>query len=191
MTDDERSEQRKELEKLGVHFIETPMLTDDGFVSPVFEAELNAAIEGAWDDATRRCEEDPEWNTPRWTHWREVVGYFTHWAVRQIECHDKTPFPPGLEKMVGYLSACIRPRFDKQTMALLSLIDIERMLIEVLWPMETFQSWNKAEVLPGWLDLHALLRNVCCSIRNERREFDRFNLRFDTENASYGDGEGI
>src|SRR5208337_3646257 len=159
--------------------------------SPVFEAELFAAINGAWDDATRRCEEDPEWNTPRWTHWREVVGYFTHWAVRQIECHDKTPFPPGLEKMVGYLSACIRPRFDKQTMALLSLIDIERMLIEVLWPMETFQSWNKAEVLPGWLDLHALLRNVCCSIRNERREFDRFNLRFDTENASYGDGEGI
>src|SRR5271157_5572005 len=63
MTDDERSEQRKELEKLGVTFIETPMLTDDGFVSPVFEAELFAAINGAWDDATRRCEEDPEWNT--------------------------------------------------------------------------------------------------------------------------------
>ena len=180
-----------ELKKMGIPIYEEPMFTEEGFVNPVFEAGFASAIEDAWADATRRCELDPEWNTPRWTHWREVVGYFTHWAVRQIECHDKTPFPPGLEKMIGYLSACIRPQFDKQTMALLSLVDIERMLMEVLWPMETFQSWNDREVLPGWLDLHALLRNVCCSIRNERREFDRFNARFDAENAEYGFGEGI
>ncbi len=46
-------------------------------------------------------------------------------------------------------------------------------------------------MLAGWLDLYALLRNVCVSIRNERREFDRFNQRYDAEHAEYGYGEGI
>jgi hypothetical protein len=192
MTDEEqREQQRKELEKLGVRIIEAPMLTEDGFINPVFEAELEGAINNAWADATRRCEEDPEWNTPRWTMWREVTGYFALWAVRQIESPDTTPFPPGLEKMIGYLSACTRSKFDEHEMAELSLCQIERMLEEILWPMETFQSWNDRDVLPGWLDLYALLRNVCCSIRNERREFDRFNREFDAANAEFGFGEGI
>jgi hypothetical protein len=93
--------------------------------------------------------------------------------------------------MIGYLSACTRSKFDKQGMAELSLCQIERMLEEILWPENIFQSWNDREVLPGWLDLYALLRNVCLSIRNERREFDRFNRQFDAENAEVGYGEGI
>ena len=45
MTDEEqREQQRKELEKLGVRIIEAPMLTEDGFINPVFEAELEGAI---------------------------------------------------------------------------------------------------------------------------------------------------
>ncbi len=191
MNDNERAQQRKELEELGVHFIETPMLTEDGFVSPVFEAELEAAIKNVCTLASERLAGDPEWNTPRWTMWREVTGYFALWAVRQIEHPDTTPFPPGLENMVGYLAACTRSKFDAQGMAELSLCDIEQMLFDILWPEKIFQSWNEAEVLPGWLDLHALLRNVCLSIRNERREHARFDLRFDTENAEVGCGEGI
>ena len=96
-----------------------------------------------------------------WTMWREVTGYFALWAVRQIEHPDTTPSPPGLESMIGYLSACTRSKFDKQGMAELSLCQIERMLEEILWSEKTFQSWNDREVPPGRLDLYALLRNVC------------------------------
>ena len=88
MTDDER----KELEALGVTIYDEPLLTEDGFVNPVFEAKLGAEIEGAWADATARCEADPEWNTPRITYWREVAGYLALWAVRQVQHPDKTPF---------------------------------------------------------------------------------------------------
>ena len=187
MTDDER----KELEALGVTIYDEPLLTEDGFVNPVFEAGLGAAIEGAWADATARCEADPEWNTPRITYWREVTGYLALWAVRQVQHPDKTPFAPGMENVIGFLSACLRPRFDNLGYAKLSLCDIERMLIDVLWPEKLFQAWNSRDALPGWLDLYALLRNVCTSIRDERRCFDRFNQKFDAEHASYGDGEGI
>ena len=185
------NEERAELEKLGVQFIEAPMMTEDGLLNPVFEAELAAAI-NAIPKTYERLSEDPEWNTPRLTYYREITGYFANWAVRQIDHPDNTPFPPGLEKMVGYLTACIRPRFSEgHGWGELSLCDINRMLHEILWPEAIFQSWNDKEVLPGWLDLDALLRNVCISIRDERRHFDAFNAKFEDGWAKLEMGDAL
>ena len=55
-----------------------------------------------------RLANDPEWNTKRITHWREITGGLAYWAVRQIN-EDDTAFPPGLESMVGLLTAIILP----------------------------------------------------------------------------------
>jgi hypothetical protein len=163
--------------------IDEPLLTDDGLLNPVCLAQLDAAIKNM-PPTHERLAGDGEWNTPRWTFLREITGYLAHWAVRQIGCertYDKTPFPPKLENVVGYLDACIRPRFDRQEMALLSLCDISRMLHEILMEEKFFLAWNDSTVLVNWLDLDALIHNVCVSIRNERRAFDAFDKAFEED----------
>jgi len=153
-----------------------PLTTEDGFLNEACINELTAAILNM-PPTYIRLAGDSEWNTPRITDWRQILGYFTCWAVRQIEPPDNTPYPPGLEKMIGYLAACTRNRFDSLGWADLSLCDINKMLHDILMPEAVFLAWNDAAVLSGWLDLDALLHNVCISIRDERRDFDAFNAR--------------
>ena len=130
-----------------------------------------------------RLANDPEWNTKRITHWREITGGLAYWAVRQIN-EDDTAFPPGLESMVGLLTAIILPGFDKFGWAYLSLCDISKMLHDAFWEEPIFASWNDEKVLKGWLGLDALLRNVCLLIRQDRRAFDEFNRKFDEEHGT-------
>jgi hypothetical protein len=170
--------------------IDEPLLTDDGLLNPVCMAQLDAAIKNM-PPTHERLAGDDEWSRKRVTYWREITGYLANWAVRQIEEHDNTPFPPGLEKVIGYLSACIRPKFDQLGYAWMSLCDINRLLHDILYEEKIIASWNDANVLPGWLDIDALFHNVCLSIRDERREFDAFNRRFDAENLEYDLGAGI
>jgi hypothetical protein len=166
-----------------IHILSQPLLTEEGFVNPACMQELETALLNT-PPIHERTAGDPEWNTPRITYYREITGYVAHWAVRQIEEGDKTPFPPGLEKVIGYLTACIRPKFDETGWAELSLCDIGQMLHDILMEDKTFLSWNDANVLKGWLDLDAFIGNVCCSIRNERRAFDEFNREFEEEQAA-------
>jgi len=161
-----------------IPILSQPFLTEEGFINPACMAELEAAIRNT-PPIHVRAANDAEWTTPRITTYREITGYLAQWAVRQIDECDETPFPPGLEKVIGYLTACIRPKFDQQGWAELSLCDISRMLHEILMEDKTFQSWNDAKVLKGWLDLDALIGNVCRSIRDERRAFDEFSREFD------------
>lgn len=101
---------------------------------------LDAAIASV-PPAYERLAGNAEWNTPRWTFLREITGYLAHWAVRQIGCnqsHDKTPFPPKLENVIGYLDACIRSRFDQLEVAKLSLCDTNRLLHDILMPEKFF-----------------------------------------------------
>lgn len=170
--------------------ISEPLLTDEGLVNPVCIAQLEAAIKNM-PETYERLADEPEWNTPRWTFLREVTSYVAHWAIRNIARPDNTPTPPGLEGVIGYLHACIRPRFNECEMAELSLCDINRLLHEILMPEKFFQVWNDERVLKGWLDLHALLHNVCVSIRNERRKNDVFDKQFEAEHADFGHGEAI
>lgn len=122
-----------------------------------------------------RLASDNEWNTPRLVFLREITGYLAHWAIRQIDQSDQTPFPPGLEVAIGFVDRCLRPRFDTNEMAKLSLCDINKLLHETLMQEPFFLAWNDAKILKGWIDLHALLHNVCISIRDERRTFDAFD----------------
>lgn len=165
-----------------IPMLSQPLMTEEGFVNPACIQELEAWLANM-PTSHERLAGDPKWSTPRWTSCREIVGHFAHWAVRQID--SDVPFPPGLEKMVGYLYACIRPRFDQHGMAELSLCDISRLLHEILMPEAIFQSWNDEKVLPGWLDLDALLHNVCMSIQRGRDEFDEFNRRFEEEHGPF------
>lgn len=166
-----------------VNILSQPLTTEEGFLNEACLNELEMAIQNM-PPIHERLADDPEWNTRRITSWREIIGYFANWSVRQIEHPDKTPFPPGLEKMVGYLAACLRPHFDRLGYAELSLCEISILLYDILMDDKTFSSWNDASVLTGWLDLHALLQNVCLSIRSERRESDAFDKKFNEEHAS-------
>ena len=161
-----------------VPMLSQPLLTEEGFVNPACINELTAAINKI-PPIHIRCANDPEWNTPRWTYWREITGAFAYWAVRQINEGDDTPFPPGLEKVVGFLSACIRRKFDKTGVAQVTLCEIGKWLFDILMSETIFLSWNDEKVLKGWLDLDALIGNVCVTIRDERRKNDAFDLDFD------------
>ena len=172
------------------HHLTQPLLTEDGFLNPACEAELNAALENM-PPTHERLAGDSEWNTKRVTYWREITGYLANWAVRQIAEHDRTPFPPGLEKVIGYLSACIRPQFDHLGYARMSLCEINKLLHDILYEDRIVASWNDFNVLVGWLNLDALFHNVCLSVRNERRMNDAFDARWEAESLQCDLGAGI
>lgn len=164
-----------------------PLVTDEGFLNPACMNELEAAIRNI-PPAYERLKNDVEWTTKRWTFKKEITGYFAHWAVRQLET---TPFAPKLETVIGFLHHCLKDCFDSNDMALLSLCDINYLLHKILMPEKIFLDWNDAFILKDWLDLDALLHNVCISIRNERRINDEFDKRFEAENITYDLGSGI
>ncbi len=176
-----------------------PLLTEEGFENPNFMPALSAAIANM-PETYDRLADDPEWNTPRWTFYREIVGALAQWAIRNISDDgrdddlnviplDSPPFPPDLEKVLGYVSACLKKQFMELNtcdplvgMAEVSLCDINRMLHEILTIEEfaPFMAWNTKETMGEvWLDLSALLHNTCLTIRNERRDHDRFNKEFE------------
>ena len=165
------------------HMLSQPLTTEEGFINEACINELNAAILNMPPDWERLADR-PEWNKKIYIYWRNITGYLAQWAVRQFTEHDSTPFPPGLEKVIGYLSACIRPKFDKLGWAHLSLCDINKMLHDILMEDKTFLSWNDEKIISNWLDLHALIRNVCISIRDEKQISDFFmlNLKENMEN---------
>lgn len=179
------------------HIIEQPLLTEEGFINEACMNELAAAIKNM-PEAYDRLSGDPEWNTPRWTRWRHIVSGVAQWAIRNIsddrnDEEGKTVlinspvFPPGLENVLGYLGTCLRKDkiFDELGYANLSLCQINKMLHDIL--MEdgsVFVSWNTEETMgEAWLDLSALLHNACLSIRDERRDNDRFDARFKAEHG--------
>jgi len=167
-----------------IEMMTQPLTTEEGFLNEACMNELEAAI-ATMPPSYERLANNPEWSTPIFIGYREIVGYFAHWAVRNIRGDDPI-FPPGLEKMIGLLTTIIRPKFEDiagERWANLTLCEINKMLHDALWEEPIFNSWNDSEVVKGWLDLHALLHNVCISIRNEKRESDRFNERFEKENS--------
>jgi len=173
--------------------LKQPLLTEDGFFNEACWNELCSEIRNM-PKLHERTSDDPEWNTPRITHYREITAGLAYWAIRQLGSSEldltkqqAAIMPPNLDKVISYLHTCIRPKFDKFGWAQLSLCDISRMLYDVLYEqnISVFNEWNTKECLgEHWLDLDALLRNVCILIRTERREFDRFNKKFDEEQKS-------
>jgi hypothetical protein len=109
------------------------------------------------------------------------------WACRQ------SPYgvPDGLENVCKYLNACLKTvvPWNEAGMVEASLCDVSRWLHEILMDkgVAEFDAWNRRKIGdtpdiqfssrydgPGnpdrdFIDLDALLHNVCLTIRDERR----------------------
>ena len=67
------------------------------------------------------------------------------------------------------------------------MCEIKKMLFDILEGTEQFDAWNTKECLGSdWLDLDALLHNVCISIRDERRTHKAFDDKFEKEHGKLG-----
>lgn len=182
-----------------IEFIKQPFLTEDGFVNPAAMAELESSIMGTH-KTHERLSGDPEWSTPHWTSRTAIVGAFAQWACRQ------SPYgvPDGLENVCKYLNECLKREWKwKMQMAELSLCDINRALYSILYEkgVSEFDAWNRCKTgntpniqfssaLDGerdpdrdFIDLDALLHNVCITIRDERRKDAEFDRKFEAEHG--------
>lgn len=56
---------------------------------------------------------------------------------------------------------------------------INKTLWDILGDLTLFQEWNTEEVMgENWLDLSAILHNVCLDVRSEWRNEKRFDEEF-------------
>jgi len=172
-----------------IEMLNEPLLTEDGLVNPVCIAELNAAIKNM-PPTYERLAGEPEWSQKYCTSEHCILGAFAKFAVTQNLCVA----PPSLDIVINYLRECLRVSYlekltsgeDPFYCADLSLCDVNRALWEILGRFGPFEAWNDkdAEGMNGWfIDLHALLHNVCVEIRNERRHRHAFNLEFEREHG--------
>lgn len=173
-----------------IEMLNEPLLTDDGFLNPVCVAELSAAIKNM-PPTYERLANNPEWSRSYCTTDSDFVAYLARWAVAQ----NRTLPPPGMDNVLRYVRACLRETYlkphdpdcdDPMFHADLSLCDVNRILWEILADNKQFNDWNDkdAEGMDGWfIDLHALLHNVCVSIRNDRRHYFAFDRKFERENG--------
>jgi hypothetical protein len=185
-----------------IEFISQPLLTSEGFVNEACLNELGKAINNM-PPIYERCVDDKEWSTKRWTFVSNITGSFAKYAVRQ------SPYgcPSGIENVVCYLDACLKKQvpWNGCGMAELSLCDIGKLLYDILYEkgVSIFDFWNvakngnKNDILfvdrysrtdpdNDFIDLDALLRNVCLDIRMERRQNDQFDKEF---NEKYNKSE--
>ncbi len=173
--------------KNGGEMLSQPFMTEDGFVNPACMNELEASINNM-PPTYERLKNDPEWSTPIIVYVRQITGAFAQWAVRQTENHA---YPPNLEHVIGYLDACLRKKFLEEESnyleiwAKLTLCEINKMLWDILEGTKEFDAWNTEECLgKDWLDLHALLHNVCNSIRFEEQRNKEFDRKFEEDWAN-------
>lgn len=179
-----------------------PLLTEEGFLNPTCMNELSSVI-GSMPETFQRLANDDEWSIrkSKWVFRHDITGAFAMWACRQ------SPYgvPEGLENVCKYLDASLKTAipWNYNGMAELSLCDINKILHEILMDqgVEQFDAWNRCRVGPtpdiqfcsvfdgekdpdaSFIDLHALIHNVCLTIRGERRENEAFNARFEVEHG--------
>jgi len=178
--------------KKDIEILPEPLLTEEGFIDAAGMQGLENAINNS-PKTYERLSGDDEWNTKHWTFKKSIVGALAKWACRQ------SPYgcPDGLENVCKYLDACLSKTLEWKMggMEELSLIDINKLCWDILGDCNIFLSWNKSEegnnknilfvnpmlgeVSPDYdfIDLDALLHNVCLDIRDERR----LNAKFDRE----------
>lgn len=175
----------KQYTKIDIPFLENPLLTEEGFLNEACINELNAAI-SSMPETHERLSGDPEWNTKKLTSYRDITAALAYWLVHQfIEDKSAPAHAPGLEEAISFLTSCIKSKFDENGFAMLSLCDINKLCWEVLSDLPRFKSWNEKETMGDhWLDLSALLHNVCITIRQDRRDFDAFNAKFEEEHGN-------
>ena len=195
---------KKKNKKEEIEILSQPFLTDEGFVNPACMNELENHINNM-PKTYERFSDDSEWTEKRWIFEEEIVGALANWAIRQ------SPYiiPDDLETVLKYTHHCLLielsklPQEDKMSdgyrlMVKISLCDINKLLWDILDDFRPFLKWNESknktnsiqfssryytEENPDndFIDLDALLHNVCVSIRDETRAFDKFNKEFEKE----------
>jgi hypothetical protein len=185
--------------------LKQPLLDEDGKLNPMCVAEITETI-NATGKTHERLRGDPEWDVSKdqWTFPDEITGAFAMWACRQ------SPYgvPDGLENVCKYLHACLlkERKWENSGMEELSLCEINKMLYDILYEqgVAEFDAWNRCKVgdtpdiqftsaVDGrrnpdrdFIDLDALLHNVCLTIRDERRKNKAFDERFEKEHGRIG-----
>jgi hypothetical protein len=175
---------------LPVNQIETlsePLLTEEGFLNEACMRQFERWVK-SMPETYDRLATDPEWSRRAWTTLDEIVGFLAKWAVEAFQ-----GVPPRFDDVINFTRVSLqRSAFPEKIGGLhmkeLSLCEINRLLWKMLGDLEAFNAWNdKKKVGENWMDLSALLHNVCISIRNSRRHHYAFNLSFEKEYGSSGE----
>lgn len=185
-----------------IEMLSQPLLTEEGALNPACMNELSAAM-SAMGKTHERLASDAEWSTQekQWTFANDIVGAFAMWACRQ------SPYgvPDGLESVCKYLNACLLKSipWDVNGLKELSLCDVNKILYEILHDqgVSEFDAWNRfkkgdtpeinfvsafggpSDPNRDFIDLDALLHNVCLTIRDERRKNKAFDEAFEKSKA--------
>jgi hypothetical protein len=174
-------------------------INEDGGISEKFKDAMEAAHQ--INQFNKRS--DPEWINKRIASVKDITSSFAKFSIMQ------SPYscPDNLEYIIKYLDSKLKEKveWDNLGYAELSLSDIEKLLYDILYEkgVKEFDDWNvskkgksdfvfvtafsKPDPDYDFIDLDALLRNVCVEIRDERRKNDAFNKKFEEEyTAEYG-----
>lgn len=178
-----------------IEMLSQPLLTEEGFLNEACMNELNVFI-SKMPRSHNRLRGDPEWTDKRWTFKKNITRGLAKYAISQ----SPYPCPDNLEEVINYLDACLEREIDwgSHGMAELSLCDINKLLYDILYEqgITYFDNWNKSKkgdvevqfVSRGsptpnpdydFIDLDALLHNICLDIRLERRASDKFDKEFE------------
>ncbi len=178
-----------------IEMLTQPLLTEEGFINEACINELNSFITDTL-KTYDRLNGDPEWLSKRWTFKSDITRGLAKYAISQ----SSYPCPDNLEEVINYLDACLEKEVDWHLsgMAELSLCDINKLLYDILYEqgISYFDNWNKSKKGDvkisfssrysgkedpdySFIDLDALLRNVCLDIRMERRASDKFDEEFE------------
>ena len=195
---DEIPQPPKDLLK-NVEMIKQPLLDSEGRLNPACMNEILATI-GDVKPTYKRLAGDGEWNKKVMTFRREIVAAFAQSACRL------SPYgvPDGLENVCKYLNECLKTEFEWKSSYYmqyceLSLCDINKALHDILYEkgVAEFDAWNRCKkgetpevqftsaqsgpIHPDYdfISLDVLMHHTCIIIRNDRREFNRFNAEFE------------
>jgi len=188
-----------------IEMLSQPLLTEEGFLNEACMNELANAIKNL-PKIHERTDRDAEWTTKRWLFKKHITKGLAKSAVSQ------SPYscPDNLEEVIKYLDACLEKEvdWDVSGMAELSLCDISKLLYDILYEQgfTYFDNWNKSKKGDveiqfvsshdgprnpdyDFIDLDALLSNVCLDIRMERRANDKFDKEFEEEYGKENEAE--
>ena len=185
MTDNEMF---KDLPLDKIEMLSQPLTTEDGFLNPASVNELENYIRNM-PRLRPDLRSDLEWTMRTWTCASDIVRHFSGWVTAGMLMPPDADgcYPPSLDSVVLVLRACIRrwERFEVFSgvcMGEVSLCELHDWLWETLEDLDAFNAWNDVDkVGPSWIDLCALVTNVCLSIEKDRRHDHAFNLKFERE----------
>ena len=172
---------------------------DDVLEAIAESALLNGLLDEADEIQARKLAADPEWNTPKSLHAKDLVEAFAVGVIRADCWHRGYKLPPDFEGVVNWIAFNVQHEFADEVVQL-SLLDVERLFWEWANQHPAFLKWNETDKLVGvvhrnaplpeardFIDLHALIRNCTIHLRTEIRERERFECEFEKEHAGEAD----